>query len=125
MLIGTLLITGNAGLVGFRPVILLGRRVELPVISARSEPVSESSITAVILAGRVIKLIPIFPIGLLARSLPRCGVQINTTRWIRGFARNVVERTIKLSFEFSLKMFSALCPRVLSHIASVTVTTWL
>src|SRR5215813_1720239 len=100
---GTLLITGNAGLEGVKPVILLGRRLELPVICARSKPVSETIITAVSLAGRVIKLIPSIPIGLLARSLPRCGVQINTTRWIRGFARNVVARTIKLSLEFSLK----------------------
>ena len=86
MPIGTLLITGNAGLVGFRPVILLGKRLELPVICARSEPVSESIMTAVSLVGSVIKLIPIFPIGLLARSLPRCGVQMKTTRLIRGFA---------------------------------------
>src|SRR5215475_14302005 len=125
MLIGTLLITGSAGLVGLRPVILLGRRLELPVSCTRSEPVIESIMTAVSCAGSVIKLIPILPIGLLARSLPRCGVQINTTRLIRGLARNVVERTIKLSLEFSLKIFLAVCPRLLSHIASVTVTTWL
>src|SRR5215470_6349970 len=122
---GTLLITGNAGLVGFNPVILLGRRLELPVICARSVPVSESTMTAVSLAGRVIKLIPILPIGLLARSLPRCGVQIKTTRLIRELAWNVIARTIKLSLEFSLKIFSAACPRLLSHIALVTVTTWL
>src|SRR6266513_2811517 len=117
MPMGTLLITGNAGLVGFEPVILLGRRLELPVICARSAPVSESNITAVSLAGRVIKLIPIFPIGLLARSLPRCGVQMKTTRLIRGFARNVVERTIKLFLELSLKMLFATGPRAFSHIA--------
>src|ERR1700745_2059020 len=121
---GTLLITGNAGLVGFRPVILLGRRLKLPVSFARSEPVSESIITAVSLVGRVIKLIPIFPIGLLARSLPRCGVQMKTTRLIRGFARKVVERTTKLSLELSLKMLSATGPKAFSHIASLTVTTW-
>src|SRR5204863_8614313 len=97
MPMGTLLITGNAGLVGFRPVILLGRRLELPVICARSAVVSESIMTAAILVGSVIRLIPIFPIPLLARSLPRCGVQIKTTRFIRGFARNFIARTDRKS----------------------------
>src|SRR5215217_4357557 len=100
---GTLLIMGSAGLEGFRPVILLGRRLELPVISARSALVSESNMTVVSLAGRVIKLIPIFPIPLLAMSLPRCGVQIKTTRLIRGLARKTVLRTIKLLLELFLK----------------------
>src|SRR5206468_8817465 len=121
---GTLLITGNAGFVGFRPVILLGRRLELPVICTRSALVSESIMVVASLVGSVIRLIPIFPIPLLAKSLPRCGVQIKTTRLIRGFARNVVARTIKLFREFSLNTFLAACPRLLSHIASVTVTTW-
>src|SRR5262249_52762614 len=105
------------GLVGLRPVMLLGRRLELPVSCTKSEPVIESIMTAVNVAGRVIRLIPIFPIPLLARSLPRCGVQIKTTRLIRGFARNVVERTIKLSLELFLKMLSATGPRAFSHIA--------
>src|SRR5256886_15347109 len=121
---GTLLITGEAGLVGFRPVILLGRRLELPVICATPALVSESIMTAASLVGSVIRLLPIFPIPLLARSLPRCGVQIKTTRFIRGFARNFIARTIRLFPEFSLHKLLSFCPRALSHIHSLSVITW-
>ena len=38
------------------------------------------------LRGRAIKLVPNLPNPLLAIVLPRCGVQMNTTRLIRGLA---------------------------------------
>src|SRR5262249_44832780 len=107
--------TGNAGFDGFNPQTLFGRRLELPVNLTRSAPLSASFIIVVSCPGRLIKLIANLPNPPLAIALPRCGVQINTTRLIRGFAWNVVARTTKLSLEFWLKMFLAVSPRAFSH----------
>src|SRR6516164_8686639 len=88
--------TARAGFVGCRPHTLFGRRLELPVNFRSSELVNASFITAVSCPGRLIKLIANLPNPPLAILLPRCGAQMKTTHWIRGFARKVVARTIKL-----------------------------
>src|SRR6266567_6585579 len=76
----------NTGFDGFKPVMLFGRRLELPVNCTRSALVSASFIFVAMLSGRLIKLMPNLPKPLLAISLPRCGVQMKTTRLILGFA---------------------------------------
>src|SRR5437879_527050 len=57
-----------------------------PVNCTRSALVSASFIFVAMLSGRLIKLMPNLPKPLLAISLPRCGVQMKTTRLILGFA---------------------------------------
>src|SRR5205814_10681201 len=123
-LIGALLITGNAGFVGCSPQTLFGRRLELPVNCRSSPLLSESFITAASCPGRLIRLIAILPNPPLAILLPRCGVQMKTARLIRGFARTVVARTIKLSQEFWAKMFLAVAPMAFYRMAGANVTLW-
>src|SRR6266550_1577196 len=84
--------TDNAGFDGFNPQTLFGRRLE-PVNCTSSESLSASLITAVSCPGRLIRLIANLPNPPLAISLPRCGVQINTTRLMRGFARKFLAQT--------------------------------
>src|SRR6266704_593911 len=54
--------------------------------SGQLHEVSASFIFVAMLSGRLIKLMPNLPKPLLAISLPRCGVQMKTTRLILGFA---------------------------------------
>src|SRR4029434_2660728 len=118
---GALFTTGKAGLDGFRPVTLFGKRFEDPVNCAISWVVNASFMVDATVSGSVIKLIPNFPIPPLAISLPRCGVQTKTPLLIRGLARNVIERTTKLSAEFLERTSLAAGPIFLSfsHIERV------
>src|SRR5207237_1171137 len=72
------LTTFSAGFAGLRPLTLLGRRFELPVIWTNSALVIESFIVVESVSGSVIRLIPNFPIPLLAISLPQCGRRTDT-----------------------------------------------
>jgi hypothetical protein len=75
VVIGALFTTFSAGFVGEGPLMLLGRRLSLPVNWTSSELVIELFSVVASVSGRETRLLPNLPIPPLAISLPRCGVQ--------------------------------------------------
>src|SRR5438046_5755201 len=112
---GALLSTLNAGLLGFKPYTLFGKRL-LPVIWTISASVTASCNVVARLSGSEIKLIASRPIPPLAISLPRCGVQMKTARFMRGLRLKISACITRLLLELRARISLAVGQTAFSHI---------